>query len=154
MRQIPVVLGPDAGEYQSVIDLRDCNERRYFPEDGIETVRPKLPGLIKELVEKAQGHVQGQEQRASRGRSTGEAYTDGIVEALNDAVAAVQRLEAQQLSPDALFRLLTDLAADLEHQWKANFRPNSCGVDKQDGRTEGNREAAGVVCWFLNQPQS
>jgi len=140
-------------ECRSFVVLRDRHERRFFPEDGIETLRPKLPGLIKGLAEKAQGHRWGQQQRASRGRSAGEAYTDGIIEALNDAEAAVKRIEAQELSPDALLGHLTDLAADLEHRWKANVRPSSCGVDKRDGRAEGNREATGIIRWFLNQPQ-
>jgi hypothetical protein len=141
-------------EYRSSVELRDHNEKRYFPEDGIETLRPKLPGLIKELAEKAKGHRWGQQQRASRGGSVGEAYTDGIIAALNDAEAAVRRIEARHLSLDALLSQLTGLAADLEHRWKANVRPNSCGVDKRQGRAEGNREATGIIRWFLNQPQS
>jgi SMI1 / KNR4 family (SUKH-1) len=141
-------------ERQSFVELRDLNESRYFPEDGVETLRPKLAGLVKQLAEKAQSHRRGQQQRASRGRSAGEEYTEGIIAALNDAESGAKMVELQQLSSDALLGVLTDLAADLEHQWKANVRPNSCGVDERDGRAEGNREAAGIIRWFLNQPQS
>jgi hypothetical protein len=141
-------------ELQSFVELREQSERRYFPEDGIETLRPKIPGLIKELAEKAQGHRQGQEQRASRGCSAGEAYTDGIIEALKAAEVSVKMIERLKLSPDALLGQLTALADDLEQKWKSNFRPNSCGVGERDGRAEGNREATGIIRWFLNQPQS
>jgi hypothetical protein len=140
-------------ELQSFVELREQSERRYFPEDGIETLRPKIPGLIKELAEKAHGHRHGQEQRTSRGRSTGEVYTDGIIEALNAAEVEVKRIKALKLSSEALFGKLTALADDLEHQWKTKVRPNSCGVDKRDGMAEGNREATGILRWFLNQPQ-
>jgi hypothetical protein len=141
-------------ELESFVGLREQSERRYFPQDGIETLLPKIPGLIKELAEKAQGHRQGQEQRASRGRSAGEAYTDGIIEALNAAEEAVERIEVLKIPSDALLGQLTALADDLEQQWKTNVRPNSCGVNKRDGRAEGNREATGIIRWFLNQPQS
>jgi hypothetical protein len=140
-------------ELQSFVELREQRERRYFPEDGIETLRPKIPGLIKELAEKAQGHRHGQEHRASRGNSGGEGYTDGIIEALHEAEEAVKRIEVLKLSSDALLGKLTELADDLEHQWKSTVRPNSCGVDKRDGQAEGNREATGILRWFLNQPQ-
>jgi hypothetical protein len=141
-------------EYHSFVGLRDLNERRYFPEDGIETLRPKLPGLIRELAEKAHQHRRGQQQRALSRRSARGAYTDGIIEALHEAEAAVKETAARELSPDALLGQLTDLATDLERRCKAATRPNACGVDKRDGRAEGNREAAGIICWFVNQPQN
>lgn len=140
-------------ELQSFVDLREQSERRYFPEDGIETLLPKIPGLIKELAEKAHGHRQAHELQASRGRSSGDAYTDGIIEVLNEAEAAVKKIETLKLSSEALLRQLAALADDVEQQWKTNVRPNSCGVDKRDGRAEGNREATGIIRWFLNQPQ-
>jgi hypothetical protein len=140
-------------EYDSFVELRDQDEKRYFPEDGIESLPPKLPGLIKSLAQQVQGHRCGRQQRASRGHALGEAYTEGIIDALKDAELAVERIAALRLSPDALLDRLTGLAADLEHQWKASVRPNSCGVDKRDGRAEGNREATGIIRWFLNQPQ-
>lgn len=139
-------------ELQSFVDLREQRERRYFSEDGIETLRPKIPGLVKELAEKADGHREGTQQRASRGESVGEAYTDGIIDALNQAGAAVQRIEALKVTSEALLGQLTALGDDIEQQWKTNVRPGSCGVDQSDGRAEGSREAAGIIRWFLNQP--
>lgn len=140
-------------EWRSFVRLRDINEKRFFPEDGIETLPPKLPGLLEDLAEKAAGHRLGQQQRASRGRSANEQYTDGVVEALNDAEAAVKRTAAISSSPDELLQHLIQLAAKLEREWKENVRPGSCGVDNREGRAEGNREAMGIIRWFLNQPQ-
>lgn len=141
-------------ECRSAINLRESSEARFFPEDGIETLQLKLPGLSKELAEKAKGHSLGKQQRASRGRVTGEAYTDGIIQALSDSEAAVKRIAALKLSPEEILSLLTDLAEDLHRQWQANVRPGSSRLGKRDGQAEGNREAAGIIRWFLNQPQS
>jgi hypothetical protein len=49
---------------------------------------------------------------------------------------------------------ISGLGTVIEQQWKTDVRPNSCGVDKRDGRAEGNREATGILRWFLNQPHA
>lgn len=140
---------------QSFVELRDHDELRYFPEDGLETLPPKLPGLIQELMAKAQEHRTGQQDRLARGRPQLEDYTDGVIAALEAALVAVRMIATQDLSPSALLDRLTDLAVDLERQWKADCRPlDTFQHDERGGQAEGSREATAIVRWFLNQPQS
>lgn len=140
-------------ERESAIRLRDQNEKRYFPEDGIETLAAKLPYLIDDLAEKAADHRSGQRQRASRGDPDNEAATDATIEALEEAAAAVRQIAELRLSPADLHSKLAELATALENEWQANFQPDSCDSE-QEGLAEGCREAAGIISWFLNQPQT
>jgi hypothetical protein len=70
-------------------------------------------------------------------------------EALNDAEDAVKRIAAKELSPEELLSHLLDLAADLEHQWKANVRPNSyefCGRSRRIMTHCGMNRLGQFVC--------
>ena len=142
------------GERRSIVSLTEQDERRYFPEDGIETLQPKLSGLVEALAEQSQGYIGFEQERASKGRATEDAYTDGIIEALNIAKDQVKSIQAEELPPDEILERLTGLAADLEQKRQAWFRPNSCGVDRHDGWAEGNRQASARIRWFVNQPQN
>ncbi len=85
-------------ECGSFVRLRQHEEKRYFPEDGIETLLLKMPGLVNELAEKSNGHRWGQQQRASRGRSAYESYTDGVIEGLEEAADALRKIAAPEAS--------------------------------------------------------
>jgi SMI1 / KNR4 family (SUKH-1) len=141
-------------EYQSFITLRDHSEKAYFPEDGIDTLPPKVPGLIQELASKAQDWRSLLDKKKAKGSSKLGLRDEGIAEALEAAESKVREIAALGLRPDALLAQLTGLASELEHQWRIGADNYRCGLDKDDGRAEGNREATGIIRWFLSQRQA
>lgn len=138
-------------ERQSFVELREHDEKRYFPEDGLDTLPEKLPHLSEHLAEKADEHRSAKEQRASRDGPQLEDYTDAVVSALADAELAARRLAESSLTPDELFDELKTLAHELESGWKSGFK-RTAATDR--GRAEGDREAMGIVRWFLDLPST
>lgn len=129
-------------ELASFVELRDQNEGRYFPEDGIETLPQKLPGLIRELAEKS--HVYTQTNAANVGMNE---YVEGTIAALREAETMAQEVQELELPPEQLLARLTEVADYLERQWKEKFQDAHSG---QSGQAEGYRQATAVYRWFLN----
>lgn len=140
-------------ECQSFIDLREMDEKRFLPEDGIETLPPKVPGLINDLRAQSDGYREAKRLRESRGEPDNDRHTDGIIQALVAAAESVRAIAGLGLSPDAVLDRLNELADELERKWKADFRPNTCGVTLEDGRAQGNSQASSMIRYFLNAPR-
>lgn len=129
-------------ELSSFVQLRDHRERRYFPEDGVETLPSKLPGLFHDLAEKSQFYSQANAQNTAM-----EDYASGTIAALREAETMGKEVQDLDLPAEELLTRLTEIADYLQRQWQAKFRDLDPG---QKGQAEGYRQASGVYRWFLN----
>ena len=136
-------------ECRSFVMLREASEARYFPEDGLDTLLPKMPHLVKSLQEQIGRYQAAKEARAARGEPQFENHSDMTVAALQEAKDAVEKIIHQKLPPAKLLQRLEKLQKDFKRRWKSKVRENALG---SAGSAEGNRQAAGALGWFLNQP--
>jgi hypothetical protein len=147
---------PGAHRYRTFWDLMQCAEKSllYITEHDAKQLRPgeppeavtqKLLGLKELLCDKRDSWVdvlqKSRQKRPDR-------HVEGIVNALDDAIRRVDEARRVASGPTAITRLLS-LAKELEHQHRQLHVPR-CDGGPDAGRSEGYREAAALIDWFLN----
>jgi hypothetical protein len=155
-------------EYQSFLQL-DAHEtgRFHANKDEPDALSTKLPNLRQELEVKISLWRGQAGPLASLGTADViDRYNEGIIDALVGALNNVERLAQQKLDTEQLLKALNGLIEALENRWRDGDREQrqrgqsnvlAMAMDLRkagefiyfSGVTEGCREAAGIVRWFL-----
>ncbi len=154
-------------EYQSFTSAEAHERRRLAPGEHAEGEAAKLSGLVEELEGKVQQWQRIEERRRATGAPLAGWYEQGIAEGLSYAAARVRDLtpRARTSGTDAhrvLRKQLEALAGELEERCQqgasnagglpllALLQPGGVNTTVHAaGLVEGDREAAGVLRWFL-----
>ncbi len=139
------------GEYRSFRRLRAHDAKRMRKQDALTQLPGKLPGLIDELLQKAQFYRWASTKQGGLHR----AYDEGIAQELESVAEQVRQLQAQGLEPGTLLAGLRALAQTTEHEYQQTqmalrdspLYSNPLGMER--AKAVGLGTALGILGWFL-----
>jgi SMI1 / KNR4 family (SUKH-1) len=132
-------------ELANFANLRSEDEERFFPEDGIETLKAKIVHLVKTLRATVEEH------KTANSSSTGsEASIDEFVQEIEAVAVVIAEWDRSDLDSHDLLSKLIGLADQLEEQWKNRFRSDPDSINF--GYVQGKQKACATIRYFLNRP--